>query len=165
MTEGAERHESSRNEQEYLSRYRLETLQYHNQQLALLITGERVTGERGTKFDWEKFKWTPYEPGDEGLVSTQSGNDYYIYVDDDERTWFVNTWESERTGNIVAVYQYLYKNLPPIAFGEPWNIPGFNPTSDVQSLLLKYKIGDSGHKIDAPIPFEKYRPYFIKPTS
>ena len=159
VTQEGERRPSSRIEQEQLLTYKSEILQYHDQQLGYLITGEQ-----GTKFDWEKFKWTPYEPGEEGLVSTRSGNEYYIYVDDDERTWIVNTRESERTGNIVAVHQYFYQDLPPITFGEPWRIPNFYRTSAVESILLGNQFGDTGNKIDEPIPFTKHRHYFRKPT-
>ena len=65
--------------------------------------GYLITGERGTIFDWDKFKWSPTEPGEEGIVSTASGNDYYIHTDW-RRTYIVNTRESERKGQLVAAY-------------------------------------------------------------
>jgi hypothetical protein len=160
MEEGAERRPSSRIDHENLTTYKLDTLQYRDQKLALLITGER-----GTKFDWDRFKWTPTEPEEEGIVSTASGNDYYIYTDW-QRTYIVNTRESERKGQLVAAYSKGIKaRLPEITFGEPWRIPGFYTTTEIESILLKYKIGDIGDKIDEPIPFEKYRHYFRRPAS
>ena len=150
--------EQYRPEHEYsIPGYKQVTLQYRDQQLALLLTGER-----GRKFDWDKFKWTPTDLWKEGIVSTLSGNDFYIYTGAGN-TYIVNTGESERTGALVAAAKPFPAQLPPIAFGEPWNIPGFYQTSDVESILLGYKMGDIGHKIDEPIPFEKYRHYFKKP--
>jgi hypothetical protein len=158
MAEGAEGRPSSRHEQEPLSDYKLEILQYHDQRIGLLITGER-----GTRFDWDKFKWTPKEPGQEGIVSTASGNDYYIYTSW-ENTYIVNTRESERTGRLVAAAQPFSARLPPIAFGESWRIPGFYTTTEVERMLLGSQFGDIGNKIDEPIPFTKYHHYFRKPA-
>jgi hypothetical protein len=92
-----------------------------------------ITGERGTRFDWDKFKWTPKEPGQEGIVSTVSGDDYYIYTSW-ENTYIVNTKESERTRRLVAAAQPFPARLPPISFGEPWRIPGFYTTTEVEHM-------------------------------
>ena len=159
MPEEGERRPSSRIEQEQLLTYKLEILQYHDQQLGYL-----TTGERGTIFDWDKFKWSPTEPGEEGIVSTVSGNDYYIYAAR-RNTYIVNTRESERTGRLVGTAQPTPAQLPPIVFGAPWKIPDFHTTTEVERILLGSQFGDIGNKIDEPIPFTKYRHYFRRPAS
>jgi hypothetical protein len=135
MAEKGERRKSSRIEQEHPLWYELDILQYRDQQLGYLITGER-----GTIFDWDKFKWSPTEPGEEGIVSTASGNDYYIYAGR-RNTYIVNTRESERTGRFVGAAQPTPAQLPPIVFGTPWRIPGFYTTTEVERILLGSQFG------------------------
>jgi hypothetical protein len=155
MPEGAEGHQPSRIEQGSTPEYQQETLQYQNGQLAL-----KITGEQGAKFDFDKHKWSPIESMGEGIVSTKSGNDYYIFTKND-RTYVVNTRESDRGEKLVAAYKEFPAQLPSVELGKPWEIPGFCTTSDVESVLLKYKIADPnqnvGRKIDDPNPFDKYQ--------
>jgi hypothetical protein len=163
MPEGAEGQPPSRKEQGSIPEYKQEIVQYQDDQLALSITGET-----GAKFDFDKHKWSPTEPTGEGIVSTKSGNDYYIFTRH-KRTHVVNTRESDKRGELVAadIEQYPAQ-LPPMEFGKPWKIPGFYTTSDVESILLRYKVAVSGHdvgrKIDGPNPFDKYQSLLRKPA-
>lgn len=139
-----------------IPKYTEETVQYKNGQLAI-----RLHGEFGTKFDFAKHKWSPTEPGEQAIVSTESGNDYYIFTDGHWRTYIVNTGESVRTGRLVAAYRDFPAKLPQVQFGKSWNIPGFYRTTGVERILLRYKIAPEGHSvgsaIDGPNPFDKYQ--------
>jgi hypothetical protein len=150
MPEGAEGKQPSKKEGEDRPRYNQEILQYQNNQLVL-----RLTGERGTVFDFDLHKYSPTKQQNEAIASTKSGNDYYIFTKGD-RTYIVNIGETNEQGKLIAAYKEFPADLPQIEFGRPWKIPGFYHTSDVESILLKYKIGDIGHKIDEPNPFDKY---------
>jgi hypothetical protein len=134
--------------------YKQEWLQYNDDQLALLITGEQ-----GAKFDWNMHKYSPTEIGNEGILKTKSGNNYYIFTDRD-KTYLVNARETHEQKKIIAASGEYPLELPPLEFGKPWNASGFYHTSDIESLLLRYKIAakdtTQGRKIDSPNPFDKY---------
>jgi hypothetical protein len=93
----------------------------------------------------------------EVIVSTKSGNDYYIFTDAEKGiTYVVNTRETIRRGKLVAAHTKQYPgHLPAVELGKPWEIPGFYTTSDAESIILKYKIAspnyaDVDQKIDGP---------------
>jgi hypothetical protein len=160
MSEGAEGQQPFRKEQDIRPEYKQEIVQYQNGPLALCLTGER-----GAKLDFALHKYSPTRPMREAIVSTKSGNDYYILTNGG-RTYVINTRESSEQGKLVAAYKEFPADLPPIEFGKPWTIPGFYTTSDVESVLLKYKIGDIGErKINEPNPFDEYKSRFTKPAS
>ena len=162
MPEGGETQQLSRKEQESTPVYNQETVQYQDDQLALSITGDR-----GAKFDFENHKWSPTEPMGEGIVSTKSGNDYYIFTRH-KRTYIVNTRETTEQGKVIAAAKESPAQLPPVEFGKPWKIPGFYTTSDIESVLLRYKVAVPGHNVgrprDEPNPFDKYQSLLRKPT-
>jgi hypothetical protein len=75
-------------------------------------------------------------------------------------TYIVNTRETDKQGKLIADEKASPAQLPPVEFGNAWKIPGFYTTSEVESILLRYKMAadghDVGHKIDSPNPFDKY---------
>lgn len=154
MSEGAEGQKPSRIEQGSAPEYKRETVQYQNGQLAV-----RITGDRGAKFDFDMHKWSPTKLMRKGIVSTKSGNDYYIFTRSDH-TYIINTRETIKRGKLVAVYKEYPAHLPLIELGKSWKSPGFYATSDVESVLLKYKVTapeqNMGRKIDDPNPFDTY---------
>src|SRR5438270_9822363 len=147
MPEGAESQYPSKIEHLDKPFYNQETLQYHDNQLAL-----HLTGELRALFDFKKHKYSPTELRGEAIVSTKSGNDYYIFTSD--RTYVMNTHKTDDQGKLVGYYKEFPVELPPIEFGKPWNVPGLFQTSDVDSLLLRYKKGDNGRRIDEGNPFD-----------
>lgn len=166
MPEGSEEQQSSRIEQGSTPKYNQESVQYQNGQLAL-----NITGESGAQFDFNQHKWSPTRPMGEGIVSTKSGNDYYIFTDAEKGiTYVVNTRETVRRGKLVAAHTEQYPGyLPAVEFGQPWDLPGFYITSDVESILLKYKkasnnYADVDRKIDGPNPFDTYKSLLSKTT-
>jgi hypothetical protein len=109
MPEGAEGQRPSLTEQRDAPEYKQETVQYQDDQLALSITGEL-----GAKFDFDKHKYSPTELFGEGIVSTKSGNDYYLFTRH-HRTYVVNTRESVKRGELVGTYfKQSQAQLPPI---------------------------------------------------
>ena len=140
-------------EEAQIPRYNQEWLQYNDDQLALL-----VKGEDGAQFDWKMHKYSPTEVGNEGIVKTKSGNNYYIFSDRDN-TYLVNVGASHDQGKIVSASGKYPVELPPLEFGKPWDVPGFFKTSDVDSLLLRYEMAAEGktpgRKIDTANPFDK----------
>jgi len=36
------------------------------------------------------------------------------------------------------------RNLPPLEFGKPWAVPGFDEAENITGLLLNYKIASVG---------------------
>jgi hypothetical protein len=69
----------------------------------------------------------------------------------------VNTRETDEQGKLVAIYKEFPAHLSPIEFGKSWENPGDFTTSDIESILLRYKLGDTGRKIDEENPFDKYK--------
>jgi len=135
--------------------YTQETLQYADDQLALYLTGER-----GAKFNFDEHKWSPTERSGEAIITTESGNEYHMF-NRRHHIYIVNTNESEKQGKLVIGRYAPNITPPPIEFGKPWKIPGFYTTTEVDSVLLRYKVvapgKEVGHKIDSPNPFDKYQ--------
>lgn len=132
-------------------------LQYNDNQLVI-----RVTGDPGVKFDFEQHKYNPVNPWGEGIVTTLSGNEYFIFRRSlSLPATILNTRESIKQGRLIAAYfKQRDFELPPVEFGKPWAIPGFYTTSAVRSLLLGSGVASPDHtvgrKLDEPNPFDKY---------
>jgi hypothetical protein len=127
------------------------------------ITARKVTGDRGSRFDLnegnQSIAWNQTQ---DAIVTTKSGNDYYITHDREGGIYIVNTRETEDTGKLVAAHNPQYgSRLPAIEFGLSWNIPGCFSTSDVESLRLRYKVVPRGSlsagEQQRPDPFERYK--------
>jgi hypothetical protein len=143
-----------------------ELLQYSDNQLAI-----RVTGNPGVIFEFAKHKYNPVDPWGEGIVSTRSGNDYFIFRRSlSLPATIVNTRESIKQGKpIVAHFTPRDFELPHVEFGKPWAIRGFYTTSAVCSILLASSVASPGHpvgrEIDKPNPFDKYWRILKNPSS
>jgi hypothetical protein len=139
-----------------------ETVQYADGQMAL-----RITGDDGARFTFDiSYKHDP-STFNEAIISTASGNDYYITHDSMRGTYIVNVRETIQTGKLIAAYSKDFPApLPRIDFNKPWTIPGNFRTSSVREVFLRYKIADSdsnaGRKLGIPDPFKKYDALFRK---
>jgi hypothetical protein len=133
-----------------------EVVQYEDDQLAL-----KLSGDRGAVVNLETHKYSPTSHLGEGIISTASGNEYYILTSRG-RTYIVNTNETLKKGRLVLLCDgYDAESLPPVKLGEPWLVPGFFRTTSVVSVLLKYKVAALGsdvwHKVTGPNPFDSHR--------
>lgn len=137
-----------------------EIVMYENGQLGVLMTGEP-----GAKYKWDD-KWSPTLPFEQGeaIVSTKGGDKYYLYEDGKGGVVVVDIAASMEKGKGVGAYKPQNIPFATIKFGNPWELPSYKTTSEVESVLIRYKIANpnskDGRKLNLPDPFEKARKTF-----
>lgn len=125
---------------------KIDRLQFKDGALAMRISG----GKDAPPYDLNDESVT-YSPGrnrkNEAIISTESGNEYFIKPDLEGGTYVVNTRATQEKGKLVAVYTPPEKQptFPLVEWGKPMKI-GPLETTDVRGLLLSSKtaagIGD-----------------------
>jgi hypothetical protein len=129
----------------------------------------KVTGEKGAKYDLndESQKYNPVN-GNEAIVGTASGNEYYIVHDQKAGTYVVNIGATRDQEKLVAAYrppENADSDFPPLEFGKKWNIGAFE-TTEVSGLLLKHRAGEKGYagatQVDVPDPFAEHKKLIAK---
>lgn len=139
--------------------YKQQRVQYNDNLMAL-----RITGKEGAKFTFNKnHKYSPAN-GNDAIVSTVSGENYYVAEAKRGGVYFVDIQETVKQGKLVSTYIEDMEDIPEeqrsVKFGKQWEIPGVVKTSsDVKEILLNYKgsFEKLGHQVDAPNPFTKNR--------
>jgi hypothetical protein len=121
-----------------------EVVQFNDGEMAL---GFRTPGDQLSLGEDSKHKYARnFDFSDMAIIKTRSGNTYGL-----------------AQGLVINKDRQVVVELPAdtidVTIGEPCVIPGVGTTTEVESVLLRYKTGMPGdsfadHQVDAPSPFK-----------